>query len=96
MRTANIRWILVFAVVLVMLCTSFIGVHNYQNTAYADSTSFDSTSVFEDLSSSTVNGEPFDIRNYPFDEHKETSLFSFVEYSFLIGLNLLALSNIST
>ena len=88
MRTVSIRLTLVLAVIFVMLCTSFIGVHNYQNTAYADSVSFDSTDVLGDLSSSTVNGQPFDIRNYPFDESKQTSLFSFVEYCYSFKANM--------
>ena len=88
MRTVSIRLTLILAVIFVMLCTSFIGVHNYQNTAYADSISFDSTDVLEDLSSSTVNGQPFDIRNYPFDESKQTSLFSFVEYCYSFKANM--------
>lgn len=88
MRTVSIRLTLVLAVIFVMLCTSFIGVHNYQNTAYADSVSFDSTDVLEDLSSSTVNGQPFDIRDFPFDENKATSVFSFVEYCYSFRANM--------
>ena len=88
MRTASIRIILALAVILVMLCTPFVGVHNVKNTAYADSTSFDSTSVYVDLTTSTVNGEPFDIRDYSFDESKETSLFSFVEYCYSFKANM--------
>ena len=88
MRTASIRIILALAVIIVMLCTSILGVHNVQNTAYADSNSFDNTSVYEDLTSSTVDGKPFDIRDYSFDESKETELFSFVEYCYSFKANM--------
>ena len=88
MRTASIRIILALAVIIVMLCTSVLGVHNVQNTAYADSNSFDNTSVYEDLTSSTVDGKPFDIRDYSFDESKETALFSFVEYCYSFKANM--------
>ena len=89
MRTAYMKITIVLAVLVVMLCTSIMGVHNVQNTAYAsDENFFDSTNVYEDLTASSVNGQPFDIRNYSFDESKSASLFSFVEYCYSFRANM--------
>ncbi len=89
MRTAYMKFTIVLAVLVVMLCTSIMGVHNVQNTAYAsDENYFDNTNVYEDLTSSTTNGEPFDIRNYAFNESKQASIFSFVEYCYSFKANM--------
>lgn len=43
---------------------------------------FDKTDVLEDLTSSSINGKPFDIRDYPFDENGDIKVISFVEYCY--------------
>ena len=48
---------------------------------------FDSTDVLDDLTSSTVNGEKFDLKNYPFDEEKQIQVLSFVEYCYSYRAN---------
>lgn len=48
----------------------------------AESVSFESTNVLDDLNSSTVNGEPFDITDYPYDESKQVEVINFVEYCY--------------
>ena len=48
---------------------------------------FDSTDVLDDLTSSTVNGEKFDLRNYPFDDDKQIQVLSFVEYCYSYRAN---------
>ena len=60
------------------------------NIAYAaaESLSFDSTNVLDDLNSSTVNGEPFDITDYPYDESKQAQVINFVEYCYSYKANL--------
>ena len=74
------------ALVLVV-CTFFSVVQ--PTTAFADEReiNFDNTDVLEDLTSSTVNGKPFDIKNYPFDETKPAQIISFVEYCYSYRAN---------
>ena len=54
------------------------------NTAYAaeSSLSFDKTSVLDDLMASTVNGQPFDVKDYPYDEDSQARIVNFVEYCY--------------
>jgi len=77
----------IIALVLVV-CTLFTGVH--PAIAFADEReiSFDNTDVLEDLTSSTINGEPFDIKNYPFNERKDAEVISFIEYCYSYRANL--------
>ena len=53
----------------------------------AESLSFDNTNVLDDLNSSTVHGEPFDITNYPYDESKQVEVINFVEYCYAYRVN---------
>lgn len=48
----------------------------------AESVSFERTDVLDDLNSATVNGEPFDITDYPYDESKQVEVINFVEYCY--------------
>ena len=59
------------------------------STALAEESgvAFDSTDVLDDLTSSTVNGEKFDLKNYPFDEEKQIQVLSFVEYCYSYRAN---------
>ncbi len=52
--------------------------------AYASDSgvNFDNTNVLDDLSSSTVNGEPFDLLDFAFDESKDIRIINFVEYCY--------------
>ena len=45
----------------------------YADTAFGD-VQMDSSNVMDDLQSSTVDGEPFDLRDYAFDENAETNV----------------------
>lgn len=73
--------ILVCLIALVMVFGVVISAAPY--TAYAESgLSYDKTSVLDDLTSSTVNGKPFDIKAYPFDESKDVQVINFVEYCY--------------
>lgn len=59
------------------------------NIAYAAETglNYDKTNVLDDLSSSTVNGQPFDIRSFPFDESGTVQVIDFVEYCYSYRAN---------
>jgi hypothetical protein len=50
---------------------------------------FDKTDVLEDLTSSSINGKPFDIRDYPFDENGDIQVISVVEYCYSYRANLM-------
>ena len=65
---------------LVMVLVTLFGV--FSTTAYGagNGSSFDQTNVLDDLLSSTVNGKPFDVRDYPFDETGEVQVISLIEY----------------
>ncbi len=67
---------------LLVVCTLFSGVQPAKAFAYEREINFDNTDVLEDLTSSTVNGKPFDIKNYPFDESRDAQIISFVEYCY--------------
>ena len=72
---------------MVMVLVTLFGV--FSTTAYAagNGSSFDNTKVLDDLLTSTVNGKPFDIRNYPFDENGEVQVISFIEYCYAFKAN---------
>ena len=72
---------------LVMVLVTLFGV--FSTTAYAagNGSSFDNTKVLDDLLTSTVNGKPFDIRNYPFDENGEVQVISLIEYCYSYKAN---------
>lgn len=49
---------------------------------------FDETDVLNDLTSSTINGVPFDLKDYPFDEDGEMQVVSFIEYCYSYKANM--------
>lgn len=52
---------------------------------------FDDTNVLDDLKSSSVNGKPFNINNYPFDSTgkvKKPQVLNFVEYCYSFKINM--------
>lgn len=48
---------------------------------------FDYTNVLDDLKSSTINGKPFNILDYPPSEFKKASVINFVEYCYSYKVN---------
>lgn len=79
--------------VLCVLCVAmFLGGQMTAPVAYADTAigdvQMDSSNVMDDLQSSTVDGEPFDLRDYAFDENAETNVFAFAEYCYSFYSNL--------
>ena len=78
-------------VLLLILTVTVVGIvlTAVPSTALAEEggVAFDSTDVLDDLTSSTVNGEKFDLKNYPFDEEKQIQVLSFVEYCYSYRAN---------
>ena len=79
--------------VLCVLCVAmFMGGQMTAPVAFADTAigdvQMDSSNVMDDLQSSTVDGEPFDLRDYAFDESAETNVFAFAEYCYSFYSNL--------
>lgn len=79
--------------VLCVLCVAmFMGGQMTAPVAYADTligdVQMDSSNVMDDLQSSTVDGKPFNFRDYAFDESAETNVFSFAEYCYSFYSNL--------
>lgn len=81
--------ILLYAIIFALIfCTVFFSVQNFERIAFADSLDFDKTDVIDDLESSTVNGEPFDILDFVFDESKRLQIVNFVEYCYTYKRNM--------
>lgn len=79
--------------VLCVLCVAmFMGGQMTAPVAYADTligdVQMDNSNVMDDLQSSTVDGKPFNFRDYAFDENAETNVFAFAEYCYSFYSNL--------
>lgn len=83
------RFLLCIIAIVMVICTVFTAVQPTVAHAAEIGISYDNTNVLDDLNSSTVNGEPFDIKDYPFDESKEVRIISFVEYCYSYKANML-------
>lgn len=81
---------MIFVFVLAVIMLFGIVLSAVPNYAYAETqkTEFEKTNVLTDLQSSTVNGQPFDISKYPFNEDKDISVVNFVEYCYSYKRNL--------
>ena len=53
----------------------------------AEAEPLETSNVLHDLGSSTINGKPFDLRDYPLDESREATVLSFVEYCYSYRAN---------
>ena len=71
-----------------VFCTVFTMVQPTVAHAAEREINYDKTNVLDDLTSSTVNGEPFDITDFPFNENKDAQVISFVEYCYSYKANL--------
>ena len=49
---------------------------------------YEQTDVMDDLKSSTIGGEPFDLKKYGFNAFKETQVLSLVEYCYSFYQNM--------
>ena len=82
MRIEGILFIL-----LTVLCLLFPG--GQSTYAYAqDNVSFEKSNVLDDLTSSTVNGEAFDLRKYPYNDNGSVTIMNFVEYCYSYKSNM--------
>ena len=64
-----------------MLCVVVLGGGN--SAAFAVSgQSIDNTPVLQDLANSTINGEPFDAADYPYNENGKAKLLALTEFCF--------------
>ena len=82
--------ILTFIFVVVLLFLVCVG-GNFPARAYAASPNalkYDQTNVLDDLENSTIDGVPFDISNYTFDENQPAQVFMFAEYCYSFYTNL--------
>lgn len=67
---------------VLVLCTVFIPVQSTFAYAAESGVSFDETNVLDDLRASTVDGKPFDLKAYPYNELGSTQVINFVEYCY--------------
>ena len=89
--TRTVNKILVFVLAVETLFGIVISaVPNYAYAASTTETDFANTNVLSDLQSSTVDGAPFDISAYPYDEDKDIQVINFVEYCYSYKKNLQA------
>ena len=86
-RAGAVKTPLLRMAALVMVLVTLFGV--FSTTAYGagNGSSFHDTNVLDDLLSSTVNGKPFDVRDYPFDETGEVQVISLIEYCYSYKAN---------
>lgn len=84
-RNKLILCIVAFAMVVCTLLTMVQPIVAY---AAESTNSYDNTNVLDDLQSSTVNGQPFNIKAYPYDESKDIQVINFVEYCYSYKANL--------
>ena len=71
-----------------VVCTFFTMAQPIIAFAAESEVKFENTKVLDDLTSSTVNGKLFDLKDYPFDESKDIQVISFVEYCYSYKANL--------
>ena len=67
---------------LVLICLSFVGGGSSAASALSDVKNFDNSPVLTDLEGSTINGEKFNIANYPYKENGTPSIIAFSEYCY--------------
>ena len=82
----------VTVLVLCMLCLAMaLGGLLTSPVVYADTVigdvQMDCSDVMEDLESSTIDGKPFDISDYAFDESEQTQVIMFAEYCYSFYAN---------
>ena len=72
---------------IAVVCTLFGAIQPTAVFAAGNEVSFENSNVLDDLKSSTANGKPFDIKQYPFDEEKDAQILSFTEYCYSYKAN---------
>ena len=69
------------AAVLCLLCPWAVR-GGFAPAVRAEEISYEQTDVLEDLSGAVIGGKPFDVRDYPFDEHGKPQIVAFAEYGY--------------
>lgn len=80
--------ILCITAIVMVLCTIFTVVQPTVAMAAEIGNNYDNTNVLDDLKSSTVNGKPFDIKDYPFTDNSDIKIINFVEYCYSYKANM--------
>lgn len=80
--------IAVFALIVIMLVGVVLSATPIVAFAATSETDYSQTNVLDDLKSSTVNGEPFDIKDYPYNESGSIQIINFVEYCYSYKANM--------
>ena len=78
--------------VLFVLCIAMVlGSQMTAPVAFAETSAgalaYDSTNVMDDLENTTIDGVPFDVKDYPFDEKRDTDMLLFAEYCYSFYTN---------
>ena len=68
--------------VILILLTSLLQPFSVLAAGTSNELSFENSNVLEDLFSSTVNGLPFDIKDFPFNEKSSIQILNFVEFCY--------------
>jgi len=76
------HYLRIILILICCVCTAFTAVHISPQVASAEEVSFIESNVLNDLQNSTVNGEKFNIADYPFNENGEMKLINVVEYCY--------------
>ena len=69
------------AAVLCLLCPWAVR-GGFAPAVRAEEISYEQTDVLDDLSGAVIGGKPFDVRDYPFDEHGKPQIVAFAEYGY--------------
>ncbi len=83
-----IRKLFIAAMALLIMAMPLFSTMTIVAYAADNNSAFEKTDVLDDLKSSTVNGEPFDISAYPFNENGDIQVINFVEYCYSYKANL--------
>ena len=81
------KLLLCIVALAMIVCTFFTMSQPIIAYAAENEVKFDNTNVLDDLKSSRVNGKPFNIADYPFDESKDIQVINFVEYCYSYKAN---------
>ena len=78
--------ILSLFVLCVLFAAMLLGGHSTVPVAYAETSvgklAYDSTNIMDDLEKTTIDGVPFNVKDYPFDEKRDTAVLLFAEYCY--------------
>lgn len=75
-------------IAVTFLFFSFSGGARIARAAVTPSAAFEHTNVMDDLKDAVINGEPFCINDYNFDESKPTQVLSFIEFCYSFYENM--------